>query len=885
MKNYFKLAVLATAIMSHSQLKAEYLIIYQLDPNGIIMEETAISGEAQLSPSTINRGQSTTLSWNYQYANSVDIKGLGIYGRSGSVTLNPLASRNYEVEVIKGTQKKTENLFLNVIQPNQNIEFLSDKLRVGLGDPVTLNWNVENAEYVDIDNGVGNGLNLVGNSVVYPTLDTTFRLTAKGYEGVEDSNAYITIDVVNDSVINSFNSSAINITTGNSITFNWDVTDSEGVILSPYGNVSGTPTGQQVVDFNTAGFYDFTLRTLSLSGREIVSTPIGINVYNPAVINSYTINGATSTVDVSPNEMMNIDWSTTDALSLKLNGNTVNGTSATLSAPSSVGTINYVLEAANGAGDSVNSSISVNVVSLANIDSFNSPTTVFLNSPFNLSWTGTGVSRYELKSDNSNSGISTTPLDLGSSTSSNVTPTTSGIFTYTLSAYNTANSKFESTKTVIVENLPTFTGFTVNGSTSISVSPNTALTYAGSGFSTGSTLVGRNSSNTTNVTNPATAPATAGTYTYYAAATKTLNSISRHSNVRSVDVTVIDAPTIGTVSSPTTVFSNSAFSMSWSGTNVTNYSIRGNVSASGVSTTDVDLGTTTSRSITPTAAGTYTYTITATNAAGVETTSTRVVTVESEPTFTSFTVNGSTSITVAPNTTLTFAGTGFSTGSSLVGRNSGNTSNAILPTVAPATGGTYTYYAAATKALNSVSKYSTVRAVTVLVQNWVATTPTYTAWVNSGALYGCTWTPDPSTVNSGVSFTQNATNCSQNQTRNRQNREQETTTLAIRNTGAVIVENQTLTNQSNSRSSVGTKINKVCLFDNSNMWSDGYSILNSQMIISNGVVIYFEYNTAINQFYLNGYLYTRGNYVSTTVDNSWGSSVTYYNYYLCAEPI
>ncbi len=49
MKNYFKLAVLTAAIMSQSQLKAEYLIIYQLDPNGIIMKETAISGDARIS--------------------------------------------------------------------------------------------------------------------------------------------------------------------------------------------------------------------------------------------------------------------------------------------------------------------------------------------------------------------------------------------------------------------------------------------------------------------------------------------------------------------------------------------------------------------------------------------------------------------------------------------------------------------------------------------------------------------------------------------------------------------------------------------------------------------------------------------------------------------
>jgi hypothetical protein len=257
--------------------------------------------------------------------------------------------------------------------------------------------------------------------------------------------------------------------------------------------------------------------------------------------------------------------------------------------------------------------------------------------------------------------------------------------------------------------------YTVNGQTSVSVSPSTALTYAGAGFSTGATLQGRNNTNTANLSNTTTAPVTAGTYTYYASATKTLNTIARNSTARSVSVTVVDFPTIGTVNSPTNVFANGAFDMTWSGSNVVNYKIRGNVATSGVSTSDVDLGTTASRSITPTAAGTYTYTITATNAASVTTTSTKIVTVEADPTFTAHTVNGQTTISVAPNAALTYAGSGFSSGAVLVGRNSGNTSDISLPTNASTSVGTTTYYAAAAKSLNSVVRYSSLSSVSVTV--------------------------------------------------------------------------------------------------------------------------------------------------------------------------
>lgn len=103
---------------------------------------------------------------------------------------------------------------------------------------------------------------------------------------------------------------------------------------------------------------------------------------------------------------------------------------------------------------------------------------------------------------------------------------------------------------------------------------------------------------------------------------------------------------------------------------------------------------------------------------------------------------------------------------------------------------------------------------TGLMESWVAIGSIYGEWTNSGNLYDCTnWTPAPSTVNSGVSFQQEATDCKQNQVRTKQDREQETTTLTIRNIGSETNENQTLTNQLSSRTSTGTKVNNVCSYD------------------------------------------------------------------------
>lgn len=131
-------------------------------------------------------------------------------------------------------------------------------------------------------------------------------------------------------------------------------------------------------------------------------------------------------------------------------------------------------------------------------------------------------------------------------------------------------------------------------------------------------------------------------------------------------------------------------------------------------------------------------------------------------------------------------------------------------------------------------------------ETWIAATPVYSLWSNSSSVYGCTnWSPDPSTVNSGVTFTQNATDCKIDQTRTRQNREQESTTLVYRSIGGLVTESQTLPGQSNSRQAIGTKTAKVCKYDRSFnpnfdsyytnttyafIWTSGYSTVPAMII-------------------------------------------------------
>lgn len=727
--------ILIGFLVASTPIFAEYQVKIHLEKDNVNFEDASISGSASLTPETINRGDTSILSWNYQYADEVNIEGLGTYAASGSLSLSPLTTTTYKINAVNSNDDISDTLTLTVLQPNPNINFTSNSYRIGVGTSAELSWNVSNSTSVNIDNGIGTGLNTSGTYTISPTNDTTYTLVANGYEGIT-GQANLTIDVVPNSIISNFTSDRLNVTVGDTVNFYWNVSDTEALELLPYGVLNKSQTNQSVLQ-NSIGSISYSLKTTSLSGVTSQSSPITINTYGVPEITDFTVNGLTN-INVEANDPLTFNWIGNNISKYTLDGSIVNGNTSNLNAPSTDGLKSYQIIGENEAGRSVTQSVSVNVVGVGSINTFTSPNTVFANAPFNLNWTTTNLTDLKISST-TGSGINN-EINVTGNTQA-VTPTSAGTYVYTLKGKNLADKESTGTKNVTVESDPTFTGFTVNGETSITVSPSAALSFVGTGYSSGATLQGRNSGNTANSTLPSSASATAGSTTYYASATKTLNNVTKYSTLRSVVITVVEGPTIGTITSPTNVFTNSAFTMSWTGTNATSYSIRGNVAASGVATTDVDLGTTTSRSITPTAAGTYTYTITATNAAGVTTTSTRTVTVEADPTFTGYTVNGSTAISVSPSEALSYAISGNSSGSTIVDRNSGNTANATNPTTANSSAGTSTYYAAVTKTLNGISRYSAVRSVSVTVVDAPTIgTITSPATVFANAAFSSSWT-------------------------------------------------------------------------------------------------------------------------------------------------
>ena len=161
-------------------------------------------------------------------------------------------------------------------------------------------------------------------------------------------------------------------------------------------------------------------------------------------------------------------------------------------------------------------------------------------------------------------------------------------------------------------------------------------------------------------------------------------------------------------------------------------------------------------------------------------------------------------------------------------------------------------------------------------ENWVSIEPLYSEWINDGIPFNCKlWTPEESTVTYGQTFTQTANDCEQEQIRTRQEREQETTNLIIRDVGSPSSENRILTSQLNTRTSVGTMLD--CLYSGIEsdpapryrvLYQPSGSTSYNERFEWNGTLIHGRMTSIANPRNLSitsgGYIYTLGELVENT---------------------
>lgn len=132
------------------------------------------------TPTTLTRGQSTTLNWATANAISVSLNGNVVTGTS--LVVSPTSNTTYTLTVTNGTGSATSSITVTVNTPPPVISsFSASEGSITPGQSTTLNWAVSDATSLSLS-GIGP---VTGTSlVVTPNATTTYTLTASGMGSV-----------------------------------------------------------------------------------------------------------------------------------------------------------------------------------------------------------------------------------------------------------------------------------------------------------------------------------------------------------------------------------------------------------------------------------------------------------------------------------------------------------------------------------------------------------------------------------------------------------------------------------------------------------------------------------------------------------------------------
>ncbi len=186
-------------------------------------------------PRTVQPGESTTLSWSTLNATRVTIApDVGEQPAAGSVTLSPMVTTTYVLTAAGDVGSVSQEVTVVVASGNQPFirTFEASAQAVAVGDPVTLRWEVVNAESVTINPGVGSGPPL-GTAEVRPMQTTAYTLTAVGPGGMASASVTVTVDEGGEPRILVLEVAPTTIAPGGMAALSWETDNATGVLIEP----------------------------------------------------------------------------------------------------------------------------------------------------------------------------------------------------------------------------------------------------------------------------------------------------------------------------------------------------------------------------------------------------------------------------------------------------------------------------------------------------------------------------------------------------------------------------------------------------------------------------------------------------------------------------
>ena len=594
------------------------------------------------SPSTINKGDSSVLSWNTTNCNSVSISpGVGSVNVSGSQSVYPTSTTTYTLTAYGSNnvaQSKTTVVTVNQPQLCQDTRatnyggvlpcnipqsvcainsFTANPTTINKGDSSTLNWSTTNCTGANIYPTLG-VVNTSGSQSVYPTQSTTYTLTAYGTSGAAQTRT-VTVNVnqpiVSNCSIGSFTANPTTIDKGDSSLLSWNTSNCTNVTIYPtLGTVSASGT-QGVYPLTSTAY---ALTAYSANGSSQTRT-VTVNVNQPTfsycTIKTFTANSTS----IKTNESVTLSWDTDNCTSVNISGVGNNLAASGMKTVYPTSSITYILTGNSSSGTKPTRSLDITVSDgpsyACTIKTFTSNTTsIRANDAVTLTWDTDNCTSVTISGVGSNlaaSGTKTiyptssTTYVLTGNSNGAIKPTKSIDITVTDNTlYNCSIGSFTAGPTSII-----LGGFsTLNWATSNC----TAVTISNLGYNVPTSSIAGGQS---------VWPAQTTTYVLTAYGT------TGAAQTRSVTVTVTDPTSYSCViktftANSTSIKTNESVTLSWDTDNCTSVTISGvgsNLAASGTKT------------VYPTAS--TTYTLTGNSAGSVKPTRSIDITVTNNPTY------------------------------------------------------------------------------------------------------------------------------------------------------------------------------------------------------------------------------------------------------------
>ncbi|MGA2158128.1 MAG: hypothetical protein ABSG90_02800 [Dehalococcoidia bacterium] len=199
------------------------------------------------SPSAIEAGGSTILSWNVINASSVSITGLGPVASSGSMMVTPSSTMMLTLTASNSTGMNYATTTITVgsgspPSPAGTVPhisaFYADPPSISAGTSTTLTWGTYYATSVYIDNGVGY-VSANGSAVISPHSTTIYTLTAYNSAGNTIATTQVVVAPVAMPVpsawptINNFYNSGIVVGSGGVLEAKlyWSVSNADTIVI------------------------------------------------------------------------------------------------------------------------------------------------------------------------------------------------------------------------------------------------------------------------------------------------------------------------------------------------------------------------------------------------------------------------------------------------------------------------------------------------------------------------------------------------------------------------------------------------------------------------------------------------------------------------------